>query len=177
MKVRLSILSLLLLLICSSCYDLDRQTIPDNTFSGIVFPSACVLSIHASFSSDITASLKFWAEVEKPDEYCCYATLRFRFDGVSCSAKKTQALLHADELPGTIVCHKYYRERDHSAEESLSGAFSFNSKMRRSMNPFGNRFKLGEGDKLSGIWIIRFEAEDGSLYLFKVTDVEIDTKS
>lgn len=172
MKARL-IISLVILMAISACQDIDNwKDVPENTYSNYTFPTESVLSLKTSTSSEITAALNFWTASDGDIES---VQIRFVFEGMPCKANKQRVTLSVNGLPGRIQCFKYYRYWDKAGSESLPGKFYFDARLNRSMNRFGDEAHLGEGDKLTGNWTIRFESDNGARLLFKVTNVDIVT--
>lgn len=170
----LVLLSLALFVGTVACQEIDvpNGDVQENTYSDFVFPTEAVLSLKTATASEVTAALNFWTASDGDLES---VQIRFVFERVPCKANKQRVTLSANGLSGRVHCYKYYRYWDKAGSESLPGKFYFDARLNRTMNRFGDEAHLGEGDKLTGNWTIRFEADNGTKLLFKVSSVEIVT--
>ena len=172
----------------AACQNLDswEGSLPENvlieqTGSKIVFSHNGKLSLNAISDNVISARLVLQAEaIDNTDakghfswDTLYHANYSFYFNDIPCHVNKNSVHLASKGLLGKGQCRLWYRGSDHTGTQAMSGSFYFDERLDREMNPFGWESRLGEGDKLTGDWVIRFETDDGTRLLFRVSSVEI----
>ena len=165
----LVLLSLALLMGAVACQEIDipRWDVAENTYEDFVFSTEGVLTLNSSSASEVTAALNFWTAVDG-EQFDGLESVRVRF-----TFDKNHVDLSAKGFPGWVVCTKTYRGEDHVGSQGQPGKFYFDTRLRRDMYPFGYDSHLCNGDKLTGNWTIRFEADNGARLVFKARSMEV----
>lgn len=172
----LVLLSLALLMGAVACQEIDipRWDVSENTYEDFVFSTEGVLTLNSSSASEVTAALNFWTAVDGEQfDGLESVRVRFTFDKMPCKVSKNHVDLSAKGFPGWVVCTKTYRGEDHVGSQGQPGKFYFDTRLRRDMYPFGYDSHLCNGDKLTGNWTIRFEADNGARLVFKARSMEV----
>ncbi len=172
----LVLLSLALLVGAVACQEIDvpRWDVPENTYEDFVFSTEGVLTLKSSSVSEVTAALNFWTAVDGEQfDSLESVRVRFTFDKMPCKVSKNHVDLSAKGFPGRVVCTKTYRGADYVGSQGQPGKFYFDTRLKRDMYPFGYDSQLSDGDKLTGNWTIRFEADNGTRLVFKVRSMEV----
>lgn len=182
------LISLMLLMGIAACQNLDsgEGSLPENSFfektgSKIVFSHEGKLSLNAISDTMISAQLLLQAEaIDNADakghfswDTLYHANFSFYFKDIPCHVNKNKVHLVSKGLRGSCQCRLWYSGSHKTGTQAMSGYFYFDERLNREKSLYGWESRLGEGDILTGDWVIRFEADDETRLLFKVRSVEI----
>lgn len=185
--MRSSIIAIaVLMLMGMACQELNEgnRDVSENHYlseSGydISFSKAGTLYLRQSSESNVSAILHLCSDsitaLATDSDLLEQARIWFSLDSLPCRISKKVIRLSANGLPGKVYCYQLFQGYDKIGHETLSGLYYFDVKLDRHMNPYGvEATHLCQGDKISGLWTIRFVSDEGTTLLFKVSSVDVD---